>query len=198
MEEHLRPSRTRRILLATLAARIAISTLALLASHLPLFDASPYLLLPNPNTAPDSTLLSRWTSTLLRWDAFHFAHIARHGYVYEYEWAFFPGTPLVMRGAGMFLRSIKASLGYGSSGLTLEDVLQGGALAAFLCDLVTPLTLYTLTVEMLHSEKLAYTTALLSLLSSSPATLRHAPYSEPFITFLSYRGGCLVLGYSLY
>ncbi|KAG1865859.1 glycosyltransferase family 76 protein [Suillus subalutaceus] len=40
------------------------------------------------------------SSVLLRWDAFHFAHIAREGYVYEHEWAFFNGLPLPLAGFG--------------------------------------------------------------------------------------------------
>ncbi|KAK0461400.1 glycosyltransferase family 76 protein [Desarmillaria tabescens] len=66
------------IILLTVAARLLTTFLAFLASYLPLFDASP---------------VKSW----LRWDVFHFSHIAREGYVYEHEWAFFPGLPFVIR-----------------------------------------------------------------------------------------------------
>jgi phosphatidylinositol glycan class V len=112
----------------------------------------------------------------LRWDAFYFAHIAKNGYVYEQEWAFFPGTPLIMKYAGSIL---------GNEGWAA--VLQGGALVALVCD--TTFVLYDLTLHHLHSESLAFLVSLLSLLPSSPATLRFAPYTEPFFTYLSYHGG---------
>ncbi|EIN11410.1 mannosyltransferase [Punctularia strigosozonata HHB-11173 SS5] len=177
----------RIIVLATIVSRCLVLCIAQIASYLPLFDASPFLLLPNPNTSPDTTIFSRWTSTLLRWDAFHFSHIALHGYVFEYEWAFFPGIAFVMRYAGILLRRAKAYFGHASV-LSLEDVLQGGALAALLCDFLAPLTLYDLTVEHFHSRDVALVTALTSLLPGSPAALRHAPYTEPFFAYLSYKG----------
>ncbi|KAJ3788657.1 glycosyltransferase family 76 protein [Lentinula aff. detonsa] len=127
------------------------------SSSLPLFDASPNLV-----------LISRWSKPLLRWDVFHFAHIAEHGYVYEHEWAFFPGLPLLM---SLFKN---------------WDMLLAASMVAIACD--TTIVLYRLTLHHFGSSNLAFLTALLSLLSSSPATLRLAPYAEPFFTYFSYRG----------
>lgn len=152
----------------SIAARLFTALSLYLLSNLPLFDSSPSI---------ESN-----ASSLLRWDAFHFAHIADKGYVHEYEWAFFPGTPLVMRIAGGVLHALKRS----GSPMTWDDLLQGGALAALACDSTT--TLYRLTLHHLGSPYVALVASLLSLFPSSPATLRFAAYSEPFFTYLSYKG----------
>ena len=69
-----------------------------------------------------------------------------------------------------------------------NDLLQGGALAAFLCDAGSTTTLYNLTLHHVGSPNLALIASVLSFLPSSPATLRFAAYSEPFFTYLSYKG----------
>jgi len=153
---------------ATVLSRLLTFLLLHSSSHLPLFDSSPLLV-----------TTSKWAQPLLRWDSFHFLHIAEHGYVYENEWAFFPGVPFVMRASSSFLRF----LGGPNS---RPDLLVAGALAAMACD--TTRTLYQLTLHHLGSPTMAYLAALLSIMPSNPATLYLVPYSEPFFTYLSYKG----------
>ena len=153
----------------SLASRILTATALYSFAKLPLFDSSPSI---TSNSSP-----------LLRWDAFHFTHIAHEGYVYDYEWAFFPGTPIVMRLAGGTIHLLKnAQLGPSS----WDDFLQGGALAALIFDSTT--TLYLLTLHHFKSCTIALIVSVLSLIPSSPAVLRFASYSEPFFTYLSYQG----------
>jgi len=161
--EHIRLLRV-----LSIATRLLTALLLLLLSKLPLFDSAPGI--------------SSDGSPFLRWDAFHFVHIADQGYVHEYEWAFFPGTPFVMRITGEVLRLLKRS----DSPVSWDDLLQGGALAALACDSTT--TLYRLTLHQLGSPQVALIVSLLSLMPSSPATLRFAAYSEPFFTYFSYKG----------
>ena len=163
-------------LLRILSPTTRLFTIALihLLSILPLFDSSPSV----------SSSIPSKPSPLLRWDAFHFANIAQNGYVHEYEWAFFPGTPLVMRIAGEALRFLKGS----SEPVCWDDLLQGGAIVAFVCDVGSTTALYHLTLHHLGSTHIALITSVLSLLPSSPATLHFAAYSEPFFTYLSYKG----------
>lgn len=73
--------------LATLAvlSRLIPWALLRLLSSLPAFDSSAQL------------LSGRESSTSLRWDAIHFASIAKDGYRYEQHIAFQPGWPLLLR-----------------------------------------------------------------------------------------------------
>ncbi|EIM82964.1 mannosyltransferase [Stereum hirsutum FP-91666 SS1] len=124
------------------------------------------------------------TSSLLRWDAFHFTHIAREGYVYEHEWAFSPGLPLVMNIMGR-LSHFLISLG-GGPDLGWENILLRGVGAAVACSSTS--TLYRLSFHHLNSTSLALIASLLSLIPSSPVTIHYAAYTEPFFTYFSYKG----------
>ncbi|KAL1701193.1 glycosyltransferase family 76 protein [Schizophyllum commune] len=143
------------------ASRALLISFALLASYLlPPFDAS----------AKADSFTAPWANALVRWDVFHFAQIARGGYQYEHQWAFFPGLPWLLR----------------ATALSEREYLLGGALLVLLCD--TTLVMYDLSLLILGNRDAALLGALLSLLPSSPATLRLVPYAEPFFTYLSYRG----------
>lgn len=160
----------RVLLVLSVVVRFAIWTLVSLSAYLlPLFDGSPTI--GTSGTAP---------SVLLRWDAFHFAHIAQKGYIYEHEWAFFNGLPLLMR----LSARLQALAGFGSNNWV--TLLRGGACMAVLCD--STRVLYHLSLHHLRSPSLAFLSTALSLFSSSPVTLRLASYNEPFFTYLSYRG----------
>ncbi|KAF8629165.1 hypothetical protein AX17_005750 [Amanita inopinata Kibby_2008] len=144
-------------LVSFLVSALSYLLLYTAAPALTLFDSSPRLVPASPGLIP-----------LLRWDSFHFSHIAQSGYVYEHEWAFFPGASIVIWALH-------------SSSLVLLFLVT-----AVTCD--TTRTLYELSLHHFKSPSLAYISALLSLLSSSPVTVRLAPYSEPFYTYLSYKG----------
>jgi GPI mannosyltransferase 2 len=102
-----------------IATRAFYLFLFAILSTLPLFDTSPLVALP--------TRVVSWSSTLLRWDAFHFASIAREGYKYEYQFAFQPGTPIIMRWLGWAVNFI----GGGEKPTSLQDMLIGGAIGSF-------------------------------------------------------------------
>lgn len=156
----------------TLALHVTIAILLYFFSKLPSFDSSASLLLN-----------SGWATSLVRWDVFHFAHIAKDGYAFEYEYAFFPGVSLIMQYGQRALRLLR---------ICSKDDWEGYALAGTLASTAVSVdsvhTLYDLTLHHFRSPAFAYLTAFLSLLSSSPATLRYAPYTEPFFTYLSYKG----------
>ncbi|KAH9849114.1 GPI mannosyltransferase 2 [Lenzites betulinus] len=173
----------RRLLLA-LSSITTLLTLVLTvtASQLPLFDTSPQVLLPTP---PHFSLRHILASAVLRWDAFHFARIAKDGYVYENEWAFLPGVAWVMRGVAGLPRLV--GLLPAENALEWEDVLLGGLLASAV-SIWSVLAMYDLTLLHFRSRSIALLASLLSLLPSSPVTLRLAGYTETFFTFLSYHG----------
>lgn len=166
----------------TLTSWALSAILVNLASLLPLFDSSPH----TAASLADSSWICSLAHTGLRWDAFHFSHIAQQGYVYEYEWAFFPGTPLLMRAMAHLLRFIGTQSSKAEDALGWDDLLLGGMLAALMSSTTT--TLYRLTLHHVRLPSIALLAALLSLLPSSPATLRFTLYSEPFFTYFSYRG----------
>ena len=172
----LRAIHLRNLRIISVASLCLTFSLTYVASQLPLFDSSPRLL-----ASPSDGALAKAAYPLLRWDTFHFLHIAQEGYVYEHEWAFFPGAPFVMRTCGEILRWLS-----GSERPTVAHLLAGGGLASLLCGTVT--TLYDLTLHHFGSPAIAYLTCLLSLLPSSPATLRFSASTEPFFTYFSYRG----------
>ncbi|GAW01800.1 glycosyltransferase family 76 protein [Lentinula edodes] len=131
---------TRRLVFLSFLSRTFIYLVAYWSSStLSLFDASPNLV-----------QISQWSKPFLRWDVFHFAHIAEHGYVYD------------------------------------PNMLLASSMVAIACD--STIVLYRLTLHQCGSSNFAFLAAVLSLLSSSPATLRLAPCPEPFFTYLSYRG----------
>jgi phosphatidylinositol glycan class V len=140
-----------------------------LTVRLALFDASP--------------LLVSAGRPFLRWDTFHFLHVAEQGYAYEHEWAFFPGVPIVMHAMANLVRLVHTSERH-------SNLLLGGVAAAITCD--TTRTFYALSLHHLQSPQLAFLASLLSLLPSSPVTLQYAPYSEPFFTYFSYKGELLI------
>lgn len=137
-----------QLILLTVAVRVAVLLLATFSAHC----LSPF----------DS---SGGNDVFLRWDAVHFAHMAKAGYVYEHEWAFLYGLPFLIRHTPwplMQLLGLSANIG-------------------------STYALYHMSLDMM-GEKIATLATLLSLLPSSPATLTLAPYNEPFFTFLSYMG----------
>lgn len=167
MSDGLKKRHRKQLLIFTLASQTLTLLLLFLCSYLPLFDSSPWTVLDKSTTS--------WViSSLLRWDVFHLGLVADER-MYEHQWAFFPGSPTFTK----FLGQITPSDDWAT-------FLQGGVLLAIACD--STLVLYDLSIHHLKSPSLSLLSAVLSLLPSSPATLRHAPYAEPFFTWASYRG----------
>jgi phosphatidylinositol glycan class V len=167
MADGQRERHRKQLLILTFSGQVLIQLLLFLSSYLPLFDSSPWAVL-------DKSTTSWATSSLLRWDVFHLGLVADER-MYEHQWAFFPGVPNFMK----FLGQIAPNDNWAA-------FLQGGVLLIMACD--STLVLYELSLRHLKSPPLSLLSAILSLLPSSPATLRHAPYAESFFTWASYRG----------
>ena len=163
----LREEHRKQLLILASVCQALILVLLSLCSRLPPFDSSPWTLL-------DNSTASWATSSLLRWDVFHLGLVADER-IYEHQWAFFPGVPNFMK----FLKQIATNDDWAT-------VLQCGVLFVITCD--STLVLYDLGLHHLKSPSLSFLSTILSLLPSSPATLRHALYAEPFFTWASYRG----------
>ena len=167
----LHSSHKRLLTRLVLLCHIVVAAITFLAAQLPSFDSSASLVLENKSF-----------TSLLRWDVFHFAHIAKSGYVYEHEYAFFPGAPSTMRAFGKLCQSAGAFAG------GFDGALLAGPILSIVIAVDAVHTLYDLSLHFLKSPHAALLTCLLSLLSLSPATLRFAPYAEPFFAYLSYKG----------
>ncbi|KAL5485223.1 GPI18 [Sanghuangporus weigelae] len=155
----------------TLLLHFFIAIITFLASRLPSFDSSASLVLDHEPLR-----------SLLRWDVFHYAHIAKGGYVYEYEYAFFPGIPIIMHICGKLFQAA------GVLTRDFEGAMLAGPVASAVIAVDAVHTLYDLSLYHLRSPHVALLVSVLSLLSSSPVTLRYAPSAEIFFTYLSYKG----------
>ncbi|KAG8986614.1 ER membrane glycoprotein subunit of the GPI transamidase complex-like protein, partial [Tulasnella sp. 427] len=174
-------SNKKRLSLYYYASRLIVASFIVLAATIfPPFDASHLI------TQPDRKF--GLTSALLRWDVFHFSNVAINGYTHEHLFAFFPGTPGLMKAVAETGLMLGRTLGSTERKQIGEgDVLLGGALASLvLCDWTGDL--YDLTIAVGGTPSMAKLTALLSLVPLSPPTLLFAPYAEPFFARLSYKG----------
>jgi len=170
----LRASDSRQLFIYLIGHRIVCSVILLFSSYLPPFDSSHQVLWPVLSTSVST--FGRFISTILRWDSFHFLEIAQNGYTYEYLYAFLPGTPTIMRASSLLS-------GYGTI-FGLSWVVCTTVVSYF-----TLTTLYDLTLVHTGSQELAMLATTCSILTTSPATLLHAPYAELPFSFFSYKGG---------
>lgn len=145
----------------SVASSLVFGLVLIASSRLPLFDASPTLV-------PDA-------SPLLRWDIFHFLHIAKHGYMYEHEWAFLPAAPWIIRHSFTFF-----------PWPTLSHLVVAIAVSILASETIQ--ILYLLSLHHFKSQHMSLLVSVLAILPSSPVTLLFVPYNEPFFTYLSYRG----------
>ncbi|XP_074161800.1 GPI mannosyltransferase 2 [Sminthopsis crassicaudata] len=117
---------------------------------------------------------------LSRWDSEHFLFIAEHGYVYEHNFAFFPGFPLALRaGAELLLWPLQGLL-------TLRSrLLLAAALLNSLFSVLAALALYELGCLVLRGRRLALLSALLFCLSPANVFLASS-YSESLFALLVF------------
>ncbi|KAL6854643.1 family 76 glycosyltransferase [Trichoderma novae-zelandiae] len=122
---------------------------------------------------------------LTRWDALYFMQAARHGYVYEQQWAFGAALPLSVRGILWLLRPLTTHL---AGDAALEPVVA----IAFtnLAHLAAVLALHRLTLVLFGNKTLAYVAAVLHILSPAGLFLS-APYAESPFACLSFIGNLL-------
>jgi hypothetical protein len=177
LDVHLTKHHLRLLDWLTVLSRLLVAALLYISSsYLTLFDASPRALLAQ-------SAFPSFTSSLFRWDAFHFTAIAKDGYSHEHHWAFFPGVPMLLRTADCFPTLF----------LKVATPVSWLALLNTVIAISTTRAIYHLTLIHFQSPSFALLTGLLSLLPASPATLYFAPYAEPMFTFLSYQGACMYL-----
>lgn len=116
---------------------------------------------------------------LSRWDAEHFLFIAEHGYLYEHNFAFFPGFPLALLAGTELLRPLQGLLSLRSC------LLISVALLNSLFSVLAAAVLHDLGCLVLRCPRQAFYAALLFCLSPANVFLA-AGYSEALFAFLTF------------
>ncbi|CAF1057162.1 unnamed protein product [Adineta ricciae] len=134
---------------------------------------------PSANQTLVDTSIERFFSGLRRWDAVHFLHIARYGYIYENSLAFFPTYPLV------FIRPFAYLLK-----LVLQEsnsYLLSSILINFFLGFCNTYLIYKIALKYHLTPNHAYWSAILYIIN--PATIFFiAPYSETLFLFTQLLG----------
>ncbi|KAG8796441.1 ER membrane glycoprotein subunit of the GPI transamidase complex-like protein [Ceratobasidium sp. 428] len=153
------------------------------------FSSSPHL----DNSSPRVPQLV--DSAGLRWDALHYQAIALHGsYIFEHQYAFSPGVPIVLRLVSFGKQLLDRLLNeqYISSKLaeyalnTLISLVKAcliGLLASEPC-----LEIYKLTLSITQSNDYAYLTFLVFIIMGAPPVFFRNSYAEPFFAYFSFKG----------
>lgn len=127
---------------------------------------------------------SALATRLTRWDALYFMQAARHGYVYEQQWAFGAALPLSVRGIVWLLGPLAHLAGDAALEPVVAIVLANSA------HLAAVLALHRLTLVLFGNKTLAYVAAVLHILSPAGLFLS-APYAESPFACLSFIGNLL-------
>ncbi|KAM4872735.1 GPI mannosyltransferase 2 isoform 2-T2 [Thomomys bottae] len=135
-----------------------------------------------PRLAPSGSvdkLVEGLLGGLSRWDAEHFLFIAEHGYLYEHNFAFFPGFPVALLVGSELLRPLRGLLSQRSC------LLIAVALLNSLFSVLAAVTLYDLGCLVLHCPRQAFYSALLFCLTPANVFLA-AGYSEALFALLTF------------
>jgi len=213
IQSHLKP-----LLLTFAGWKALLLSIALGTSVAPAYDTSTSLALGldvpwSSGLSNGSSLAASWTDLLTerltRWDAIYFIRIASRGYLYEQEWAFGTGLPLLVS----WLASGLGLVGLGAPSTSDADYQQQqqhentpnldprtaallSILVATTSHLLAVLTLYKLTDKLFPERRIAFLTALLHIFSPAGLFLA-APCAESLFAFLTF-AGLLVYAHGCY
>ncbi|TNY17693.1 GPI mannosyltransferase 2 [Rhodotorula diobovata] len=170
-------SPTRTIVRASLTLRAVTSlALLLLGSLLPSFET---------DAATLREPVAWWARPFVRWDTVHFVNVALGGYPNEWEAAFMPGLPGLMRAGGEVLHWLSRAGGAVSG----NEVVVAGLVLTIAATTAAALCLHRLTLHTFPScPSFALLTALLFLLAPARPALHGVPYTEPFAALCTFGG----------
>ncbi|GKT77535.1 GPI mannosyltransferase 2 [Colletotrichum tofieldiae] len=172
------------LITAFVAWKALLLAIALGSAVAPSYDTSTTLMLQRNES--DVSIVTRLT----RWDALYFTQSARRGYVFEQEWAFNAGLPVIVSG----LVKVARLLGVDGDGTgALEAALS--IVVAHAAHLFAALMLHELTLKLFSRSRLAFLSALLHILSPAGLFLS-APYAESLCAFFSFAGYYVLAGVS--
>lgn len=116
----------KRLVLLYATAKLYAALVALVSAYgLYPYVGSTELLLSDPQDAFDK-FLREVLAPFARWDAVYFVSIAKDGYQFEQQHAFFPLLPLLLRLGGQLFQTFGISLltGYVITGVLLVNLLH--------------------------------------------------------------------------
>ncbi|CAK9825388.1 GPI mannosyltransferase 2 [Anthophora retusa] len=126
----------------------------------------------------DNIILSLF-SGLIRWDGQYFIHIAKYGYTYENNLAFYPLYPLLIRVISIPITRIFSVLNVHSS------LIIAAVLINIVCFVKSAVIFYELSKAVLRNTSVAYKAAILYCIN--PASIFFsAVYSESLFAYLTY------------
>ncbi|RKO84382.1 GPI mannosyltransferase 2 [Blyttiomyces helicus] len=166
-----------------LLSRLTTALLAITSSlHGSEYDSSTTALLLSSAKTPWDATLEPFLTPFVRWDAIYMLGIAERGYIYEQEFAFFPGLPLAMRvgadAAGYFVN--------GAVGRRTMLVISG-LFFTNLSFVWAAVALYRLTLLLLADKHLATSTAILFCVCPA-GVFMSCLYTESPFAFLTFAG----------
>uniref|UniRef100_A0A6B2L764 GPI mannosyltransferase 2 n=1 Tax=Arcella intermedia TaxID=1963864 RepID=A0A6B2L764_9EUKA len=116
------------------------------------------------------------------WDGVYFLEIAREGYIYEKQHAFYPGYPIFIRITSYLINLV--FLGHLSE---IGSLLLSGVIISNICFILAALSLYLLSRQVLKDERLSFTSAL--LFCFNPASIfMSALYTESLFALTVFAG----------
>ncbi|KAI9193744.1 GPI mannosyltransferase 2 [Polychytrium aggregatum] len=182
-EPSSRPSLLGRVLLI----RLVVLLIALLApAVVPPYDTSALYLVHGARGAWDSWVRARLVP-LASWDAIHFIRIAEYGYIYEKDFAFLPGYPLLMNAGALLLRPIFSGLMSWKTLLMVSGVLVSNL--SFVC---AAMVLFALTRQLMPGNvSLAYA-ATLCFAFLPCSIIMSSIYSESSFCLFTFTGMLLL------
>ncbi|KAK6222414.1 mannosyltransferase [Colletotrichum tabaci] len=170
-------SHPRQTLVAAFVAwKVLLLAIALGSAVAPSYDTSTTLMLRRNES--DLSIVTRLT----RWDALYFTQSARRGYLFEQEWAFNAGLPLIV---SVLVKAARLLGAEGNGTGALEAAF--GIVVAHAAHLFAVLMLHELTLKLFSRRPLAFLSALLHILSPAGLFLS-APYAESLCAFFSFAG----------
>ncbi|OTA62192.1 glycosyltransferase family 76 protein [Hypoxylon sp. EC38] len=175
----LHPRNPIRSLLGAFFAWKALLLVIVIGSGVgPAYDTSSTLLSPEIASSNESTF--DVATKLTRWDSIYFIQVSRRGYLFEQEWAFGVGLPIVVS----FFSQVLSNFGVKSHGI-LEPLI--GICISHVSHLFSVLVLYQLGLVVCRNQLLSFIAAVLHILSPAGIFLS-APYAESTFALLSFIG----------
>jgi GPI mannosyltransferase 2 len=173
-----------------LAPFLTVKVVILILAHISFFSvksnnyAGNLILFDNTDLNIVDGFIKYLVRPLINWDAVHMMAIARHGYIFENQFAFFPLLPIGSRLLALGLLKYCGIRPF----ISLEALVSLIAIIIVnLCHYCAALVLYKLTLHLFKSSKFARTSVMLFIFNPASVQLSSF-YTEAPFAFLTFAG----------